>query len=92
MSFSWMAWTLPTAIFFGVILCLLVVMTVLEIRWPTRTRRGLLPLATTRGDRLFIGLLLAAFLHILWLAALDAPVLLATGISLALLALLIRWG
>ncbi len=92
MNFTWMAWTLPTAVFFGAILCLLVVMTVLEIRWPTRRRRGLLPLDTTRGDRLFIALLVAAFVHILWLAMLDAPVLLATGISLALLGALIRWG
>jgi predicted small integral membrane protein len=87
-----MAWTLPTALFFGAILCLLIVMTALEVRWPTRTRRGLLPLATTRGDRLFVGLLAAAFVHILWLALLDAPVLVATGISLLLLAALMRWG
>ena len=87
-----MAWTLPTAVFFVAIFCLLVVMTALELRRPTRRRRGLLPLATTRGDRLFVGLLTAAFVHILWLALLDAPLLLASGLSLALLGALLRWG
>ncbi len=92
MSFSWMAWTLPTALFFGAILCLLVVMTVLEVRWPTRSRRGLLPLATTRGDRLFVGMIASAFIHIVWLALLDAPLLIATGLSLSLVVALMRWG
>jgi predicted small integral membrane protein len=32
-------------------------MTVWEIKSPTTMRKGFLPIATTRGDRLFIGLL-----------------------------------
>ena len=54
---SWMAWTPPVAIFFVCIGVLLAGMTVWELRSPTLARRGLLPLVTTRGDRLFIGLL-----------------------------------
>jgi predicted small integral membrane protein len=32
---SWMAWTVPTAIFFTVIALILVTFTILELRWPT---------------------------------------------------------
>lgn len=73
--FSWMAWTLPVAVFFVCIALMLVGMTVWEIKSPTTLRRGFLPMQTTRGDRLFIGLLSAAYLNLAfvglsgWLAA-----------------------
>jgi ABC-type Fe3+ transport system permease subunit len=59
--FDWMAWTLPVAVFFICIVLMLIGMTVWEIKSPTTERRGFLPIATTRGDRLFIGLLSAAY-------------------------------
>ena len=62
--YSWMAWTLPVAVFFICIAVMLVVMTVWEIKSPTTVRRGFLPMETTRGDRLFIGLLGAAYLNL----------------------------
>jgi predicted small integral membrane protein len=65
--FEWMAWTLPVAIFFGCIVLMLVVMTVWEIKSPTVMRKGFLPIATTRGDRLFIGLLSAAYVNLAFL-------------------------
>ncbi len=65
----WMAWTPPVAIFFGVIGALLIGMTVWELRSPCVARRGWLPMATTRGDRLFIGLLAMAFCTLAFLAA-----------------------
>ena len=61
---EWMAWTLPVAVFFGCIVLMLVVMTLLEIKYPTTLRRGWLPIATTRGDRLFIGLMVAAWVNL----------------------------
>ncbi len=62
--FSWMAWTTPVAVFFSCIGLMLVGMTVWEVMSPTQSRRGFLPLETTRGDRLFIGLLAAAYLNL----------------------------
>ncbi len=62
--FNWMAWTMPVAIFFVSILLLLCVMTVWEIKSPTTVRRGFLPIETTRGDRLFIGLLTIAYINL----------------------------
>ena len=66
--FEWMAWTLPVAVFFISIVLMLTGMTVWELRSPTKLRKGWLPLATTRGDRLFIGLLAAAYLNLAFVA------------------------
>jgi predicted small integral membrane protein len=63
---DWMVWTTPVAVFFICIALMLVVMTVWELRSPTTLRRGWLPLATTRGDRLFIGLLSAAYVNLVF--------------------------
>jgi predicted small integral membrane protein len=59
-----MVWTLPVAVFFTVIVVMLIGMTIWEIRAPTIERRGFLPIATTRGDRLFIGLLSVAYFNL----------------------------
>ncbi len=64
--FEWMAWTTPVAVFFTCIVLMLVAMTVWELKSPTTVRRGFLPMETTRGDRLFIGLLAAAYLNLIF--------------------------
>ena len=70
---DWMAWTWPTAIFFATIAGLLVLFTVLAIRYPETPRVGALGIETTRGDRLFITLLGSAFINIAWLGLTDLP-------------------
>ena len=62
--FEWMAWTLPVAVFFCCIVLMLAGMTIWEVKSPTTSRRGWLPIATTRGDRLFIGLMAAAWVNL----------------------------
>ncbi|MDD5030523.1 MAG: DUF2160 domain-containing protein [Rhodoferax sp.] len=64
--FEWMAWTTPVAVFFGCIALMLAGMMVWEFKSPTSMRRGFLPIATTRGDRLFIGLLTAAYINLIF--------------------------
>lgn len=63
-----MAWTVPTAIFFTGLAATLAIMTVLAARYPEQDRIGVLRIPTTRGDRLFISLVLAAVIHLLWIA------------------------
>jgi len=63
-----MVWTTPVAVFFCCVALMLVGMTIWEIRSPTVMRKGFLPIATTRGDRLFIGLLGAAYVNLILLA------------------------
>ncbi|WP_439107868.1 DUF2160 domain-containing protein [Congregibacter sp.] len=89
---SWMAWTTPTAIFFGSIAAALVVLTLLELLRPTVRESGFLPFATTRGDRFFISLLSAAFIHLLWLGLLTDGLVVASAFSVLWAALLMRWG
>ena len=66
--FDWMAWTTPVAVFFCCIALMLAGMTVWEIKSPTIERKGWLPIITTRGDRLFIGLLSAAYVNLAFVA------------------------
>ncbi len=91
-GFGWMAWTWQTALFFAVIALLLVLMTVLELKRPGGAeRRGVLGLVTTRGDRLFISLLAAGFIHLLWLAFFGTPLYGASALALVLAALVFRY-
>ena len=70
---GWMAWTLPVALFFWTIACLLILFTLLAIRFPETPRVGVLRIETTRGDRLFITLLGSAFINLGWLFFFGAP-------------------
>jgi predicted small integral membrane protein len=67
-NIAWMAWTLPTAIFFALLACTLATMTWLAVAYPEAERVGILHIPTTRGDRLFISLIAAAVIHLLWIA------------------------
>jgi predicted small integral membrane protein len=66
-NIAWMAWTLPTAIFFVLLAMTLAIMTGLAIAYPEAERVGILRIPTTRGDRLFISLIMAAVIHLLWI-------------------------
>jgi len=101
--FDWMVWTTPVAVFFTCIVLMLAGMTVWEIKSPTTLRKGFLPLKTTRGDRLFIGLLTAAYINLAfvglsaklmeWLSLESEPsVWISFVISMAVLALIMRKG
>ena len=72
--FDWMAWTLPVAVFFSCIVLMLAGMTVWELKSPTVERKGFLPIVTTRGDRLFIGLLSAAWVNLAFVAVSEKMV------------------
>ena len=89
---TWMAWTLPTAVFFAAIASALSVLIALELKQPTLTSRGWLPMATTRGDRFFISLLGAAFIHLLWLGLTPWSVLYGSGLALVWLVMIMAKG
>jgi predicted small integral membrane protein len=66
-NIAWMAWTLPTAIFFVMLALTLATMTWLAVAYPEAERVGVLRIPTTRGDRLFISLILTAVIHLAWI-------------------------
>jgi predicted small integral membrane protein len=91
-GFGWMAWTWQTAVFFALIGLALVVMGIWEWRSPGGApRRGVLRLETTRGDRLFISLLAAAYVHLGWMALTGAPLWIASAISVGLAVAVFRY-
>ena len=65
--FAWMLWTVPSAIAFGLIVGLIIVFNVVDVFAPGYSRKGFLPIATTRGDRLYISLVSAALVFLLWM-------------------------
>lgn len=89
---AWMSWTLPTALFFITIGCILVGMTVWQIYSPSVERRGFIPLSTTRGDRLFIGLLSSAFIHLAYVSVVEWHVAIATIACAFWMVIVMRWG
>ncbi|QFU16050.1 DUF2160 domain-containing protein [Microvirga thermotolerans] len=90
-DFAWMAWTSQTALFFVGIASLLLVMTLLAIARPETERVGVLRIPTTRGDRLFISLLGAAFIHLTWLGLVGSDLWWAFGLSLVYAAAVFRY-
>jgi len=88
---EWMAWTWPTAAFFGIIAATLITFTVLAIKYPEAPRSGILRIETTRGDRLFITLLGSAFINLAWLGLLSAPQWGALIVSLFYAIAVFRW-
>jgi predicted small integral membrane protein len=89
---DWMVWTVPTAIFFGVIAVILVAMTVWQAVAPSAERRGFLPIPTTPGDRLFMGLLVTAYIHLAWLGLTQASLWSPFVVSLIWMGVVMRWG
>lgn len=80
---TWMQWTGIGVVFFSCIIVMLIGMGIAQVIYPTVERRGFLPLVTTRGDRLFIGLLSSGYIHLLWLGLVPIswPLWIATIIS-----------
>lgn len=101
--FDWMVWTTPVAVFFSCVVLMLIGMTVWEIKSPTTPRKGWLPMRTTRGDRLFIGLLAAAYINLAFVGLgakmaewfqleAEPSVWISFVVSMAVLALILRKG
>lgn len=88
---GWMAWTFPVALFFWIIACLLITMTLLAIRWPETPRVGILRIETTRGDRLFISLLGSGFISMIWMFFFGPPLWGALALCLLWAAAVFRW-
>lgn len=91
-TFSWMAWTPPVAIFFTAIAAMLAGMTFWQMKSPSLERKGFLPIRTTRGDRLFIGLLSAAYVNLAWAGLTDLDQWIGAAVGFVVLLIVMRWG
>lgn len=91
-NLHWMAWTRPTAVFFIGVFLMLTIMTIVSVKWPSAKTKGFLPITTTRGERLYIGLITSALIFVIWLGLTDATLWGAVITSLLWLFATMRWG
>lgn len=90
--FGWMAWTWQTMLFFGGIAAALVVLTILAVLRPETPKPGVLVFATTRGDRFFVSLILAAFIFLGFLKFGGENPLYPSAAALLVAALMFRFA
>ena len=92
LTLQWMEWTLPTAIFCITIFLILIFMTIWQAVSPSVERRGFLPIPTTPGDRLFIGLLSSAYIFLAWIGLTDLTIWIMLSIGVCWIIVVMRWG
>jgi predicted small integral membrane protein len=93
MDLSWMQWTpLTLGIFVGVVLTLSL-MTIWDVCSPGLRRKGFLVVGFTRGEWLFLSMVIFFGTVILWLAFLPkTDVIYALPVAAALIFIVVRWG
>lgn len=69
--FYWMQWTTATAIGIGALFFAIGILTVLAIKRPDPGSKGFYPFITTRGDKLFLGIVSVLAFFFLWMAFLG---------------------
>ena len=89
---AWMAWTWQTVLVFVALALCLVGLTVLAAYRPETPRIGILGFATTRGDRFFVSLLLAAFIFVFFIRFGGQNFALPALAALAMAALMFRFA
>ena len=87
-----MEWTLPTAIFDITIFLILAAMTIWQTVSPSMERRGFLPIPTTPGDRLFIGILGSAYLFFAWIGLTHFALWILPIIVVCWIIVVMVWG
>jgi predicted small integral membrane protein len=89
---EWMAWTTGTAILVACVFAALVGLAVLSAVRPSTPRKGFLPMATARGDRIYVGLLGIGLILVLLIAFSSAPVVLGLALGAVWMAVVVIWG
>lgn len=90
---KWMQWTVPTAIFFILLALGIGGMTVWDVYSPSFKRKGILPIALTRGERFFLSFIVFFAVMLLSLAFFPQLSLwYAVPVALVLIVLLVRYG
>ena len=89
---EWMAWTTGTAFFVGSVFVGLGLLSALAIVRPSTPRKGLLPMPTARGDRIYVSLLGTGLIHIVLLATTSLPMTIGLILSAVWTVVILRWG
>jgi predicted small integral membrane protein len=89
---KWMAFTSGSQIFVLGLFALIGALTLLAVLVPAPARRGVLPLDTTRGDRIYIGLLGTGLIMILLIAFTHLALPIGLVVSAFWMGWVIKWG
>jgi len=89
---EWMFWTSQTAILFTIVFTCMFVLLILDRFWPSKPRKGLFPIETTRGDRFFLGVMFIIGIGLLWLNITALPIEWALIPALIVFMLIQIWG
>ncbi|OQY47920.1 MAG: hypothetical protein B6240_05235 [Desulfobacteraceae bacterium 4572_87] len=92
LTLEWMRWTVPTAIFTSAIILTVIAMAVWQTISPSLERRGFLPIPTTPGDRLFIGILSSAYIFFAWIGLTQFSLWLLLVIAVCWIIVVMIWG
>lgn len=87
----WMYWTYPSVIFFGGIFLTIFCLGVWYRRAPSVPRKGFLPIETTRGDRLFVGIISSIFIYLISMVFFKDNFLIVVTIFVVLWLILLAW-
>ena len=89
---EWMAWTSATAIFIVGVIVGLALLAAFAVVRPSTPRKGFLPMATARGDRVYIALLFTGLILILVLASTSFSLVTGLVIAIGWAAVVLKWG
>jgi predicted small integral membrane protein len=89
---EWMAWTTGTAVFVASIFIGLGLLTALAVARPSTPRKGLLPMPTARGDRIYVSLLGTGLIFIVLLATTSLPMTVGLVLAAVWTVVVLRWG
>ena len=92
LTLEWMRWTVPTAIFCGTIILTVIGMAVWQTVAPSLERRGFLPIPTTPGDRLFIGILTSAYIFLAWIGLTQLALWILLIVVVCWIIVVMIWG
>ena len=89
---EWMAWTPQTGVFVLIVFVMLAGLTTLAALHPPVPRKGFLPMATSAGDRVYVGLLGTGAILIALIALTGLPIVLGLVFGAVWMAVVVVWG
>jgi predicted small integral membrane protein len=89
---EWMAWTPQTALFVAVVVVVLAGLAVLAALHPPVPRKGFLPMRTSGGDRVYVGLLGTGMALIAVIALTGLPIVIGLAIGVVWMVVVVIWG
>ena len=92
-EFQWMYWTWPSLVLFIVLIITIIGLSLWDTFSPDIKRKGFLPIATSRGDRVFIAIISTIGLYLVWLGVAGNSLFIgAVILSIIWNIIIARWG